>query len=323
MRSLAQVVCDAARESPGVSSLMLQLRLRAAADALVQNETPGCERDEVLLGCQAYLHLIIRAADADFAVSRVQHRSERYLKIVDGAVSRAVSHGSDLLESLLRGHSGVGQSAGHDSSCHPPSVLPASPVCGSIWPAGRGEGSALVLTHGFSPFVVALLLQARHTHFTLLIAEASVHGDGHRTADIFLKAGVPVRMIEPCAIAQCMGQVQLVLCGAHAVLGDGGVVARVGTLTMAYAARAHGRPLYIAAPHYAFSATHHLDAAASTVVRATTMRPSLDNRVASRILHEDPKLDATPPQLVTLIFTDIGVLTPSAVADEILQWQQG
>lgn len=173
------------------------------------------------------------------------------------------------------------------------------------------------MTHGYSPYAIALLLRAaQEAHFTLLVAEGRPDGPGHRTANELLGAGVPVRMIEPGAMARCMAQVQLVLCGAHAVLADGGVLAPVGTLTMAYAARAHGRPFYIAAPHHIFSRTPHVDARAQAMVRA---RPSAMSDSSGPILLEEPWRDATPPQLVTLLITDVGLLTPSAVADEMLQ----
>jgi len=32
-----------------------------------------------------------------------------------------------------------------------------------------------------------------------------------------------------------------------------------------------------------------------------------------------PRVDYTPPELITLLFTDIGVLTPSAVSDELIK----
>jgi translation initiation factor eIF-2B subunit alpha len=34
---------------------------------------------------------------------------------------------------------------------------------------------------------------------------------------------------------------------------------------------------------------------------------------------ENPSRDYTPPHLITLLFTDLGVLTPSAVSDELIQ----
>jgi translation initiation factor eIF-2B subunit alpha len=128
-----------------------------------------------------------------------------------------------------------------------------------------------------------------------------------------------------------MAQCRLVLCGAHAVLGDGGVLAPVGTLTMAYAAQAHGRPFYAVAAHYAFSSTHHVDAAAQTRARArpAPMPPRSTSSAAAggvsasgsatAIMLEEPRRDATPPHLITLLITDVGVLTPSAVAEEMLR----
>lgn len=34
---------------------------------------------------------------------------------------------------------------------------------------------------------------------------------------------------------------------------------------------------------------------------------------------EHPMIDYTPPSLITLLFTDLGVLTPSAVSDELIK----
>ena len=34
---------------------------------------------------------------------------------------------------------------------------------------------------------------------------------------------------------------------------------------------------------------------------------------------ENNERDYTPPQFLTLLFTDLGVLTPSAVSDELIQ----
>jgi translation initiation factor eIF-2B subunit alpha len=34
---------------------------------------------------------------------------------------------------------------------------------------------------------------------------------------------------------------------------------------------------------------------------------------------ESPDLDFTPPNYITLLFSDLGVLTPSAVSDELIK----
>ena len=354
MRSLALELRAACNAVPLPSWLALQVRLRAAADQIV-SQSMEQQRDEVLLGCQAYLELMLRPAPADAetadgALHWLQCRSDHYLKFVTESTGRVVAHGSDLLGSLLR--SGIGAhgrmaavafTGAMPASCmatigrsSPPRDREPTSVSAAANAAGARSGSAAigpaavescVLTHGYCPHVTGLLLRmAKQAHFTLVIAEGRPDGDGHRTAQELLLAGVPVLIIEPGAVARCMAQCRLVLCGAHAVLGDGGVLARIGTLTMAFAAQAHGRPFYVAAPHYAFSSTHHVDAAAQSKARARPHRAATSvgdaGGAAAGILVEEPRRDATPPHLITLLITDMGVFTPSAVADEMMRRRQ-
>ena len=37
---------------------------------------------------------------------------------------------------------------------------------------------------------------------------------------------------------------------------------------------------------------------------------------------ENPSVDFTPAKFITLLFTDLGVLTPSAVSDELIRLYQ-
>ena len=348
MRRLAEVLVTASAEELQNSWLRLNVRLRSAADALIMAEAGETLRNEVQLGCQAYLEVVSQAADAvtptesaAASLKQLRLRSARYLERVAEGKTHLVGHGGEHLRALLRAGVGTARRAsggpfGQRAAIGPGSALgfgstgaasargvAAAAAAGDGAGGGDGDGGGgdgggpCVLTHGFSPYVVALLLSAaRKEHFTLLVAEGRPDGSGHRTAEEMRLAGVPVRLIEFSAVARCMAQVQLVLVGAEAVLGDGGVLAPVGTLTIAYAAHAHGRPFYVAAPHHLFCRTHHLDATAQTIVRPSFGVPATNR---SPILRERPTRDATPPQLVTLLLTDVGVLTTSAVADLDLQ----
>ena len=324
-------------------------------------------------------------AEASGALEWLERRSDRYLNLVAESAGRVAACGSGLLCSLL-------QSNGCDGSGRASSVRCTTSKSSSFVGGARRDkriedveplGSVCIFTAGFCSYVIAVLLYlAKRAHFTLVIAEGRPNGDGHRTAQAMLAAGLPARMVEPAAVARYMPQCRLVLCGAHAVLGDGGALAPIGTLNMAFAAKAHGRPMYVASPHFMFSATHHVEAAARTRARARPIKlpaegpPSArqimkthsqlpqENGVEectasrhsgladaavmgksdrcprsnngkrfdassdpsscrfSRILVETPSRDAIPPNLITLLLTDIGVLTPSAVADEMLRRRQ-
>jgi translation initiation factor eIF-2B subunit alpha len=43
------------------------------------------------------------------------------------------------------------------------------------------------------------------------------------------------------------------------------------------------------------------------------------SNVVSEMIRTNPSMDYTPPQYITLLFTDKGVLTPSAVSDELIK----
>jgi hypothetical protein len=359
VRSLDEVV-QAVKAYDLPNWLQLQVRLRATADTLFLVEATDSRRHDTQLACRAFMDVVGQAADVAAtaevcaeSLQRLQLWSARYVQQVSESVARVVTHGSELVDGLLRTGGGTGQArrvtgppvAGpklglfsSGRARRPSSVGAASGGGGgSVAQSGgggggggggglgapsadSGGGTCCILTHGYDPYVIALLLRAaRAHHFTILIAETRHDGRGHQAAKALLSEGVPVRMIEFPAVSRCMARVQLVLVGADAVLSDGGVLASVGTLTMAYAAHAHGRPLYVAAPQHVFCSTHTLDATAQTASRGSGPSASPRSSSMANVIHEKTTRDATPPHLVTLFLTDVGVLTPAAVADELLQ----
>lgn len=51
--------------------------------------------------------------------------------------------------------------------------------------------------------------------------------------------------------------------------------------------------------------------------KADTLLKSMET--GRDLREEHPWVDYTPPALITLLFTDLGVLTPSAVSDELIK----
>ena len=86
------------------------------------------------------------------------------------------------------------------------------------------DDGAVVLTHGYSRVLVALFLTAAKTkHFSVMVAESHPDGAGHTTARKLIEKGVPVTVVEDCAVAHVMPRCQMVLCGAEAVVESGGL----------------------------------------------------------------------------------------------------
>lgn len=184
------------------------------------------------------------------------------------------------------------------------------------------EAGGVVLTLGFSRTVVALLLRAaRDKHFSVIVTESHPEGDGHQTAQQLSQAGVPVTMIEDAAVAHVMSRCQMVLCGAEAVLESGGVVNRTGTYQVAIVAAACKKPFYVASESTKFARLFPLSQNDMPEHEQAREHAAFVGRgpPPPHLRAEKPSRDMTPPTYITLLFTDLGVLTPSAVSDELIK----
>lgn len=56
-----------------------------------------------------------------------------------------------------------------------------------------------------------------------------------------------------------MSRVDKVIIGCHGVMANGGLIAAVGAVMIAHAAKAHQVPLFVLAPLYKFTPLHPVD----------------------------------------------------------------
>merc|ERR1712080_792478 len=116
------------------------------------------------------------------------------------------------------------------------------------------------------------------------------------------------------AVGAVMHRVDSVLLGAEGVVETGGVVNQLGSYTVATVARALGKPTYVMAESFKFVREYPLgqeDPPREYLYPASVLAEGESHALPA------PRVDYTPPSLVTLLFTDLGILTPSAVSDEL------
>ncbi len=109
------------------------------------------------------------------------------------------------------------------------------------------EGSA-VLVHSFSSTVLRALLAAHEAGkgIRILCSEGRPAFEGIRLAEALAAAAAPVQLCADSALPGLVREADLVLVGADAVVEDG-AINKIGTYPLALAAKAIGRPFYIAA----------------------------------------------------------------------------
>ncbi|NP_001084600.1 eukaryotic translation initiation factor 2B subunit alpha L homeolog [Xenopus laevis] len=179
------------------------------------------------------------------------------------------------------------------------------------------KDGAKILTHAYSKVVLKVLEEAAASkNFSVYITESQPDLSGKIMADALRKRNVPVTLILDAAVGYIMEKVDLVIVGAEGVVESGGVINKIGTNQMALCAKAQNKPFYVVAESFKFVRLFPLnqqDVPDKFKYKADTQQQNKD------LLEEHPWIDYTSPSLITLLFTDLGVLTPSAISDELIK----
>lgn len=173
-----------------------------------------------------------------------------------------------------------------------------------------------VLTHARSRVVLETLKVAAkcNKRFHVFVTQSSPDNTGKQMCDELTEAKIECTLILDSAIGYIMESIDIVLVGAEGVVESGGIINRVGTFTMALCAREMKKPFYVLAESLKFSRLYPLN---------QRDLPN-DYKYPKHCLQKDllnvhPLVDYTSPAYITLLFTDIGILTPSAISDELIK----
>ncbi|EOY27381.1 Eukaryotic translation initiation factor 2B family protein [Theobroma cacao] len=175
-----------------------------------------------------------------------------------------------------------------------------------------------ILVHGFSRVVLEVLKTAAQNKklFRVFCTEGRPDRTGLRLSNELAKLDVPVKLLIDSAVAYTMDEVDMVFVGADGVVESGGIINMMGTYQIALVAHSMNKPVYVAAESYKFARLYPLD----QKDMGPALRPiDFGVPIPSKVEVETSARDYTPPQYLTLLFTDLGVLTPSVVSDELIQ----
>ena len=166
-----------------------------------------------------------------------------------------------------------------------------------------------ILTHSKSLNVEKVLSYAKHSNknFKVFVTQSMPDKSGSEMVEILKEKNIPAVMILDAAVTHVMEQVDIVLLGAEGIAANGGLINKIGTYQICMAAKYLNKPVYVVAEKIKFNKISPLNQA------------DVQKSFGSSQKDKYPRVDYTPPDLVNLLITDLGVLTPSAVTGEILQ----
>jgi methylthioribose-1-phosphate isomerase len=177
-------------------------------------------------------------------------------------------------------------------------------------------------TTAFGTAIGALrVLHARGQIENVVVDETRPLLQGARlTAWELAEAGIPHRLTIDSAAAWAMatGGVDCVIVGADRIAADGSVANKIGTYGLAVAARRHGIPFIVVAPE-----------STRDLATPTGRQIVVEERGADEITHVggvatapegtavfNPAFDVTPPELITAVVTENGVVSHATAPDQ-------
>ncbi|KAI6167047.1 hypothetical protein EDD17DRAFT_1774021 [Pisolithus thermaeus] len=214
------------------------------------------------------------------------------------------------------------------------------------------KDDSIILTHSYSRVVMKTLLCAHEKkRISVYVTEARPRGLGLRTYEELTAAGIPCTVVLDSAVSYAMNKVDFVLVGSEAVVESGGLINAVGSNQIAIIAKAANVPFYALAESYKFHRlfplsqydlpTHkpnilsfpltaaptpcpkgsvsHKNQPVSTAERNTSILTHSQTRyMTQEQIARNPDVDYTRPDLITLVFSDVGSLTPEGVSQYLV-----
>jgi len=177
------------------------------------------------------------------------------------------------------------------------------------------RNGAIVLTFTLSETMLRTLRYAREQGkgFKVLVTESRPNNDGLVTVGELEKVGIPASVSVDACIGELVPQADVMMVGAEAVMADGSAVCKVGTYPSALVAQAHGVPVYVVVDTLKFNTTSMLGLPLwmDWLARSDVL-PHDELERAKVVGHV---FDRTPPDLITGIVTEKGILSPTACTE--------
>lgn len=166
-----------------------------------------------------------------------------------------------------------------------------------------------IMTHSYSATVMAVLKEAfsRYGNIEVTVTRSGPGRTGEIIAQEMGACGIPTIFIDDTAIGLYISTVNKVMVGADRICADGRIVNGIGTYQIALVSKQANIPFYVVCdtlkfdPRLKGNEVDLKEKEPSEVVEPTILPPEVRIR--------NPYFDITPPELISEIVTENGLLT--------------
>ena len=178
-----------------------------------------------------------------------------------------------------------------------------------------------ILIHANSRVVHQLLLKAKEKliRFRVIVTESRPTCQGYQMAEFLQRADIPAELIVDNAVGYVIHDVDKILVGAEGVAESGGIINHIGSYQIGCLAKANNKPFYVVTESHKFVSLFPLSPSDLPTSINSLDDSERESEKTSNNTSRNILIDFTPHEYITALITDLGVLTPSAVSEELIK----
>ena len=180
------------------------------------------------------------------------------------------------------------------------------------------EGGS-IFTFTYSETVFRTLRDAWENghRFRVLLTESRPNNDGRLTARALAEAGIEVQISIDGSIGELIPQADVMLVGAEGILADGSAICKAGTYPAALIAQKNKVPVYVLVDTLKLhSRSRYGHSVALDPLQSEDLYPA---EAAHKAAVCGSLFDKTPPELITALITEKGLIHPNQVSSWLLE----
>jgi len=195
----------------------------------------------------------------------------------------------------------------------------ATQLIGEIGSRRVSDGDR-ILTHCNSSVALSVIVTAfkEGKDIEVFVTESRPWRQGLITVRELSEVGIPVTLMVDSAVRWIMKDIDMVMVGADTIASNGAVINKIGTSQIALAAHEARVPFVVCAETYKFSPMTLSGEPVEIEERDPTEVVDA-GELPSGVKVLNPVFDATPPEYIDFIVTEIGVIPPYASYEVIVR----
>jgi len=172
-----------------------------------------------------------------------------------------------------------------------------------------------IMLISYSSTILNLLTKNHNRNFILYILESRPLLEGKTVAEI-LSLSFETHLIIDAAMGKFIKEIDFVLVGIDSILKNGSIVNKIGTYPLACIAKENKKEVYGVGDSFKYNLKSHYNN--EILIENKPIIEVYDKKTKNELLKiHNYYFDITPPQFISGIISDLGVLTPQEFLKEI------